>query len=59
MVAAAVAVPTLAVLARAVRPDGIWGLDAFGRILGSSRTWRLLAVTVGQADIDQGDIVVH
>ncbi|MBS1838568.1 MAG: iron ABC transporter permease, partial [Actinobacteria bacterium] len=51
VVAAAVAVPTLAVLARAVRPDGIWGLDAFGRILGSSRTWRLLAVTVGQAAV--------
>jgi len=49
VVAASVAVPTLAVLVRAVRPDGIWGLDAFARILGSPRTWRLLAVTVGQA----------
>ena len=44
-----VGVPLAAVLVRAfVLPDG-WGLDALRRILGSSRTWRLLAVTIGQA----------
>lgn len=50
-VAVAVGVPVLAVLAQAVRPDGVWDLDSLGRILGSPRTWRLLAVTVGQATI--------
>lgn len=50
-VAVAVGVPVLAVLARAVRHDGGWSLDAAGRILGGGRTWRLLAVTVGQAAV--------
>ena len=44
-----VCVPVLAVLLAAVRPDGAWGTDALGRVLASSRTWRLVAVTVGQA----------
>ncbi len=49
LVALAVAVPVAAVLGRAVRPEGAWSLDAFQRILSNGRTWRLLAVTVGQA----------
>ncbi len=48
-VALAVAVPVLAVLWRTVHPEGSWTLDAFGRILSSPRTWRLVGVTVGQA----------
>jgi thiamine transport system permease protein len=49
VVAVAVAVPVLAVLWRTLRPEDAWTLDAFGRILSSARTWRLIAVTVGQA----------
>ena len=49
LVAVAVAVPVLAVLGRALRPGGEWSLDALDRILSSGRTWRLLALTVGQA----------
>ncbi len=44
-----VCVPVVAVLLAAVRPDGSWGTDALERVLTSSRTWRLVAVTVGQA----------
>jgi len=49
MVAVGVLVPLAAVASSAVRPDGSWALDAFTRILGSPRTWRLVAVTVAQA----------
>ncbi|MFZ4518572.1 MAG: ABC transporter permease [Microthrixaceae bacterium] len=45
----AVAVPVLAVLWHAVVPDGSLSTDALARMLGSGRTWRLVAVTVGQA----------
>jgi thiamine transport system permease protein len=48
-VLAMIALPVLAVLLRAVRPDGIWSSEAVARILGSPRTWRLIAVTVAQA----------
>jgi thiamine transport system permease protein len=44
-----VCVPVVAVLLAAVRPDGSWGTDALERVLTSSRTWRLVVVTVGQA----------
>jgi thiamine transport system permease protein len=44
-----IAVPVLAVAWRTVRPDGSFDLSAFGRILSSWRTWRLLGVTVAQA----------
>jgi thiamine transport system permease protein len=49
VVAMLVAVPLVAVLVRTVRPEGAIDLEAFGRILSSPRTWRLLAVTVAQA----------
>jgi thiamine transport system permease protein len=49
VVAVLIAVPVVAVLWRTVRPDGSVDLEAFGRILSSPRTWRLLAVTVLQA----------
>lgn len=49
LVLVAVAVPVCALLGEAVRPDGAWSLDALGAVLGSSRTWRVLALTVGQA----------
>lgn len=48
-VAVAIGIPVAAVLWRTVRPAGEWDFEAFGRILGSPRTWRLVAVTVGQA----------
>ncbi|CAB4897085.1 unannotated protein [freshwater metagenome] len=44
-----IALPVLAVLLRAVRPDGVWSSEAVTRILGSPRTWRLIAVTIAQA----------
>jgi len=44
-----IALPIAAVLLRAVQPDGVWGTEAVTRILGSPRTWRLIAVTVAQA----------
>ena len=45
----AVAVPVLAVLRYAVVPDGSVSADAFSRMLGNGRTWRLVAATVAQA----------
>jgi len=50
-VVVAIATPVLAVLLRAVRPDGEWSLESVERILGSGRTWRLVAVTVAQAAV--------
>jgi thiamine transport system permease protein len=44
-----VVVPVGAVVLRAVRPAGAWDLEAFSRILGSPRTWRLAGFTLGQA----------
>lgn len=44
-----VAVPVLAVVARTLRPDGAVDLEAFGRLLSSPRTWRIVAVTLAQA----------
>jgi thiamine transport system permease protein len=44
-----IAVPVVAVLWRTVVPDGSVDLEAFGRLLSSPRTWRLVAVTVAQA----------
>jgi len=44
-----IALPVAAVLVRAVRPDGAWGLEAVRTVLSSPRTWRLIALTVGQA----------
>jgi len=49
IVALFVAVPVAAVLGRAVRPNGVWTLDAAERMLTSVRTWRLVAVTIAQA----------
>lgn len=49
LVLVAVAVPVSMVLVRAVHPDGAWSLEAVTRIMGSARTWRLFAITVGQA----------
>ena len=48
-VAVAVAVPVMAVVARAFRVDGAGSLEVVARVMGSSRTWRLMALTVGQA----------
>lgn len=45
----AIAVPVAAVVWRTVVPDGSVDLEAFGRLLSSPRTWRLVAVTVAQA----------
>ncbi|MEX0768460.1 MAG: ABC transporter permease subunit, partial [Microthrixaceae bacterium] len=45
----AIALPVTAVLLRAIRPDGQWGAEAVTRILGSPRTWRLIAITITQA----------
>jgi thiamine transport system permease protein len=45
----AVGLPVAAVLGHAVRADGAWSLEAAARVLGSARTWRVVAVTVGQA----------
>lgn len=45
----AIAVPVLAVAWRAMHPGGELGPDAVVRILGSPRTWRIVALTVGQA----------
>lgn len=42
-------VPIVAVALQAIRPGGSFGLESFERILGSARTWRLVAVTVAQA----------
>jgi len=44
-----IAVPVMAVLVRAVRPDGVWSTESITRILGSPRTWRLISVTIAQA----------
>ncbi|MDQ2678729.1 MAG: ABC transporter permease subunit, partial [Actinomycetota bacterium] len=51
VVLTAVALPVVAVALRALRPDGSWSTDAVEQILGSARTWRLVAVTVGQAAV--------
>ncbi len=45
----AVAVPVAALLWRTVAPGGTPEGDAFARMLGSARTWRLIGVTVAQA----------
>jgi len=45
----AVAVPVLALLWRTAAPGGAPEGEAFARMLGSSRTWRLIGVTVAQA----------
>lgn len=49
LVAVAVAVPVVAVVLRAVRVDGSWDAEALARLLGSARTWRVIALTVAQA----------
>ncbi len=49
VVVLAVALPLFAVLVRSFWIDGSFTLDSISRILGSSRTWRILALTVGQA----------
>ncbi len=49
VVAVAVIVPLGAVLVRAVVVDGHLETGALARILGTTRTWRVLALTVGQA----------
>lgn len=49
IVALFVAVPVIAVLGQAVRPNGVWTLDSVERMLTNARTWRLFAVTVIQA----------
>lgn len=53
-----VMIPVVAVAARAFRPDGGWGLSAVSRILGQSRTWRLILVTVAQAAVSASATVV-
>ncbi len=49
VVLVAVSLPVAAVAWRALRPGGDWSLDALEQILGSARTWRLVALTVAQA----------
>lgn len=49
VVALVVAVPVAAVVLRTLRPDGSFDLEAFGRLLSSPRTWRIVGVTVAQA----------
>lgn len=49
LVGLVVAGPVLAVLWHTVMADGAFDTEAFGRVLGSPRTWRLLALTIGQA----------
>jgi thiamine transport system permease protein len=49
VVLAAVALPVGAVLLRALRDGGSWDASSFGRMLGTGRTWRVVAVTVAQA----------
>ena len=49
VVVLAVLAPLASVLLRAVWVDGQFSLEALSRILGQSRTWRLVALTVGQA----------
>ena len=49
VVGLAVVVPLAAVLWRAVWIDGGFSTEALGRILGSPRTWRVVALTIGQA----------
>jgi thiamine transport system permease protein len=44
-----VAVPVVALVLRTLRPDGSTDLEAFGRLLGSPRTWRIVGVTIAQA----------
>ncbi len=51
VVVVAIAAPLAAVLWRAVHVDGSLTADALSRVLGSARTWRVLAVTVGQAAV--------
>lgn len=51
VVLTAIAVPVAAVLWRTVAPDGSVDLEAFSRLLGSGRTWRLVVVTVAQAAV--------
>lgn len=49
IVLVAVGVPVAAVLWQTVVPDGSVDLEAFGRLLSSPRTWRLVGLTVAQA----------
>ena len=49
VVVVAIGLPVVAVAVRSVWVDGSIDGEAIGRILGEPRTWRLLAVTVGQA----------
>ncbi len=51
VVLVAVVAPLAAVLWRAVYIDGSLTLDAVTRVLSSARTWRVLAITVGQAAV--------
>ena len=49
LVLVAVGVPVAAVLWHTVVPDGSVDLEAFGRLLSSPRTWRLVGLTIAQA----------
>ncbi len=49
LVTLVVVAPVLAVIWYTIRPDGAMDTEAFGRILGSARTWRLVGLTVAQA----------
>ncbi len=49
IVLVAVGVPVAAVLWQTVVPDGSVDLEAFGRLLSSPRTWRLVGLTIAQA----------
>jgi len=49
LVGVVIMVPVTAVVVRSLRDGGDWGLSAPARILGSPRTWRLMALTVLQA----------
>lgn len=44
-----VAVPAMAVVAEGFRTEDGVGFDAVSRMFGSARTWRIIAVTIGQA----------
>lgn len=49
LVGLAVVAPLAVVLIHAVRADGSWSAEALARMLGSSRTWRIVGLTIGQS----------
>jgi len=58
VVVVAIGLPVVAVAVRSVWVDGSIDAEAIGRILGEPRTWRLIAVTVGQAVVSAAITIV-